>query len=218
MVCRIAAIMMLIFGSACQPMNMSMEVISGSGIHLDESRPVSGFSRIQIKMGADLAVTQGDTEALTISADDNLLPHIITTVQGGSLIIESNANLQPSQPIRLHVNFETLTEIDILGSSNISGDDLNLEALTIRFDGSGTTRLTGAVQTQSVYIRGRATINHFDLLSASSAVDISGSATVEVSASDTLQVTVAGQGFVFYDGDPVITQNISGSASISQRE
>ena len=130
----------------------------------------------------------------------------------------SNTSITPSQPIRLTVTFDQLTDIEILGSSNISAADLDLDALAIRFSGSGSTRLSGRADDQTIQIRGQATINNFDLASRQVSVDISGNGVIEVSAADTLSIVVAGMGIIRYTGSATITQNISGTADIAQRQ
>ena len=48
------------------------------------SRSVSGFSSIQVNLGAELVLTQGNGESLNIEADDNLMPYILTDVHNGN--------------------------------------------------------------------------------------------------------------------------------------
>ncbi len=212
-------ISLLILLAACQTTEVPIETVAGSGAVITEARAVVGFSGVQINMGADLVLTQGDTENLEIEADNNLMPYILTEVRGNVLVIETpdNVNLAPSQPIQVRMAFEELNAINVFGRSNITADDLNLEALELHFEGSGSTRLTGQVARQTIFIRGQATLNNMELDTAHTRVEISGSGTVEVNASDTLDVRIAGMGFVYYTGSPQITKDISGSATITQR-
>jgi hypothetical protein len=205
--------------SACGTNITNITQIQGSGMIISSDRAVSDFSSIQINLGADLALSQGGSESMTIQADDNLMQYLETRVENGRLIVStpSNTSITPSQPIRLSVRFTTLTEIEILGSS-ISAAALDLDALAIRFSGSGSTRLSGRADEQTIQIRGQATINNFDLASRQVSVDISGNGVIEVSAADTLNIVVAGMGILRYNGSPTITQNISGTADIAQRQ
>ncbi len=207
--------------AACGTNNtVNIQTIDGSGTIVTGERDVSGFSSIQINLGADLSLTSSDSESLSIEADDNLMDYIKAEVRNGMLVISTpdNTSLKPSQPIQLHVSFKELTTIEVNGSSAITGDDLNLDVLTVSFSGSGSTRLAGTVNNQTITIRGQATINNFDLSSQHVTIDISGSGILEVSAADTLNVTVAGMGTIRYKGDPTITRNISGTATILQSQ
>lgn len=200
--------------------NSNVETIRGSGNVITVERVVGNFTSIQVSMGADLVLTQGNGEALTLEADDNLMEYIQTDVQNGRLIITTpnNTSITTSQTVRVYVTFDTLQAIEIFGSSNITAENLNLDALTITFSGSGSTWLTGTVNEQTINIWGQATINNFDLTSRNVTVDISGNGTINVNATDTLDVTVAGMGDVHYTGSPTVTENVSGSANITQQQ
>ena len=214
------SVLSILLLAACSTVQSNIQTIQGSGNVVTTERSVGDFTSIQVDMGADIVLTQGDSESLTIEAEDNLLPYIQTNIRNGRLVVltPNNISLNLNQPLRLHITFNTLREIAIFGSSNITGDNLNLDALTITFSGSGSTWLTGTVNEQTINIRGQATINNFDLTSRNVTVDISGNGTINVNATDTLNVTVAGQGDIHYTGNPTITENVSGQANIAQQQ
>ncbi len=198
----------------------NVESINGSGNIITIERDVTDFSRIEINMGADLTLIQGEEESLAIESDDNLMDYIQTEVNGDRLIVSTpgNISLRSSRPIQLTVGFESLTEIKVKGSSAIMAEDLDLERLMISFSGSGSTHLTGTVGNQTIVVRGMAIINNPDLLSQQVSVDISGNGTIEVTAEESLDVSVAGMGNIHYRGNPAITQNINGTATLTQRQ
>lgn len=200
--------------------NSSVQTIRGSGNVITLERVVGNFTAIQVNIGADLVLSQGSGEALTLEADDNLMEYIQTEVQNDRLIITSsnNTSITSSQTLRLYVTFDALREIEIFGSSNITAENINLDSLTITFSGSGSTRMTGSVSEQSINIRGQATINNAELTSRNVTIDVSGNSTINVNATDTLDITVAGRADIRYVGSPIITQNISGSANIAQQQ
>jgi hypothetical protein len=70
----VLALILVLSSAACQSILVSTaETIRGSGIVSIQERTVSGFSGIHINLGADLALMQGNTESLSIEADDNLM-------------------------------------------------------------------------------------------------------------------------------------------------
>lgn len=214
-----AIVILVVALSGCQTVTVPIANVQGSGTIISEVRSISGFDRIEIYMGADLALRQGDAESLTIAADDNLMPYILSSVRNGALVIEhpANTNLESATPIQLWVAFGSLTGISIFGRSAITADDLQLDKLSIIFNGSGSTRLTGRVDQQDITIRGRADLFNFDLNSRAVELEISGTGRVEVNAAEQLDVTVAGMGIIHYRGDPVVTRNISGTATIEHQ-
>lgn len=212
----ILAAMMLL--SACgSTVVSSVEIIVGTGNVITSQRDAAGFSSVQVNLGADLELTQAGTESLTIQAEENLQQYIQVRVVDGRLIISTteNTSIAPTRPIRLAVNFDTLDEIEILGESHVTAQDLELDTLRLSFSGAGSTRLTGRVNQQTIVINGQATINNFGLSSDSVQVNISGNGTIEVNAEVSLDLTVAGMGIVRYTGDPEISQTVNGIVDIS---
>lgn len=57
--------------------------MTGSGNAITESRDAAGFNEIALSGIGSGIVTQGDAEALTIEAEDNLLPPIGSEVREG---------------------------------------------------------------------------------------------------------------------------------------
>ena len=217
----VTAICAVLTLAGCNNINgANVETIEGSGHVITAEREITNFSRIEIIMGADLVLIQGDEESLVIAADDNLMEYIQTEVNGDRLIVSTpdNISLRSSRTIQLTIGFESLTEIEVKGSSAITAEDLDLERLMISFSGSGSTRLTGAVSNQTIVVRGMAIINNPDLVSQQVSVDISGNGTIEINAEEALDIRVAGMGNIHYKGNPAITQNISGTATITQRQ
>lgn len=197
-----------------------VNTIAGSGNIVTVERAVSGFTSVEIDMGANLALTQGDSEGLTIEADDNLMDYITTRVENGRLIISlpDNTNISATQPIALQLNFVDLGAIRINGRSDITGEDLQLDALEIDFHGSGSTRLSGTIDRQTISVFGQATIANFGVSSDAVNVTIAGNGTVEVDVANTLDVNIAGMGNVRYLGSPTVTRTIAGTGSVTQQQ
>ncbi|MHB1357411.1 MAG: GIN domain-containing protein, partial [Anaerolineae bacterium] len=76
--------------------------ITGSGNEITETRKVSGFNGVVLSAVGKLVITQGDTEKLTITGDDNIVTLIKTEVRDGKLVIEFE---------RLGLNVNPLTSI-----------------------------------------------------------------------------------------------------------
>lgn len=202
--------------AACQ--SVPVNTVRGTGNVISQQRSVSGFTGIEVNIPAELEIRQGSLESLTIEAEENLMQYIDSEVRNGRLVISTppSTSLSPTTPIRLTVGVSQLSAIDVHGISNVTASDLNLESLGISFDGTGSAQLTGSVDTQSISIRGEATIRNAELISSEVNIDISGAGTVEVNAADALNVNVAGLGNVRYVGSPLVSQQISGTGSVMQ--
>lgn len=114
----------------------------GSGVVKEESRAVANFSRLLLALPAMVTLSQGTTESLTISADDNLLPLMITRVSGDELIIEGDKSrgFSSRQEIKIRLTVKSLNGINIKGSGDVIGDRLKSDRLDIAITGSGDVK------------------------------------------------------------------------------
>lgn len=212
--------------------------LKGSGNVQSESRDVHDFDRIELSGVGTLTITQGTAEALTVQAEDNLLPHIGSIVRGGTLTLAPlpGSNIVPTRPIRYDLTVKQVRAIDVSGAadataSSISADQLDLgvsgaghvqalhvtsSALTVHLSGSGTVTVSGQAERQSVSISGAGKYQAADLSTRQATVDISGAGSSTVNVSDQLKATVSGAGHVTYTGSPQVQQEVSGAGSVTR--
>jgi len=230
-------ILSLVVLSAC-----NFTVANGSGKVISQDRQVSGFSRVSLSGIGQMIITQGNTESLTIDAEDNVLPMITTNVVGDTLHIDfKNDNFQvnviPTKPIIYHLAVKTLNGIQLSGAgsvdmSNLTTDNLSVsssgagsvhlrtitaQSITSEISGVGGCDLSGKVTSQSINISGSGSYNAPDLESQTATVVISGAGGATVWAKSSLNVTISGAGSVNYYDNPLITRTISGIGSIVSR-
>ena len=123
-----------------------LHVISGSGNVVRESRPVSDFTAVNFTGFGELTLVQGETTALTIETDDNLLPYIKTTVDQGTLTIGFDDGLslplmQPTDSIRYQLTVKTLTDLALSGAGTVAATALTADHLTLVGSGIGAIKL-----------------------------------------------------------------------------
>ena len=96
--------------------------VNGSGNFRSESRALSDFNEVSLGTIGDVTISRGDTDSLTIEADDNLLPLITTVVQNSELAINSKANVQlrPSGPVRFIITLRDLQVVTLGGNDSLT--------------------------------------------------------------------------------------------------
>lgn len=210
--------------------------VTGSGNIKSETRPVSGFSAVNLAIPAKLTVVQSGSESILIEADDNLLPLIETDVSSGVLKIrwtERNLSVS-SKKIRITVNLNTVKGLSVDGSGDILADGLKFTELRAAIGGSGDIRLsnltgervkasvagsgdvllTGNIGVFDASIAGSGDIKAERLHAKTVSISIAGSGNAVVSAADTLSVSVAGSGDVRHYGNAKVKTSIAGSGSV----
>ena len=209
----------------------------GSGRGASETRPVSGFTGVELR-GVGLAVvTPGAQEALTVEADDNLLPLISTTVVDGTLVLELK-NASPVSPLVYRVTARQITSLVWSGAGDIESEGLSgsqlranlsgagsirlaalaVQALESALSGAGSLQASGSASTLNVTISGAGNLRARDLAARDAQVNITGAGNAVVRVSDTLRVRIAGAGNVDYVGDPRLDREILGAGGVRRVE
>ena len=193
--------------------------IIGSGNIKTETRKVSGFSEIVIDNVGTLTIKQTGTESLSIEADDNILPLLISEVSGNRLVLGTrpNTSFRTNSQINYNLTVKDLSFIENSGSAKILAKNINTPKLVVVLSGSGDVKISGKADHQDLSIKGSASYNAFDLASKVAYVIIKGSGSAFVNASNTLDVKISGSGSVEYKGGATVSQKITGSGIIKRR-
>ncbi len=193
--------------------------IIGSGRVITEARPVSGFVSLSIGGVARLFVEQTDTESLTITAEDNVLPHLMSDVTDGRLILgpEENLNFENVAEIVYRLTVKSLSDIAISGVIIADATGIDTDVLDVITSGVSTLRISGNVRRQNVVVSGVSTYDAGDLVSEEATINGSGVFTVILRVSEQLGGDVCGAGSVEYMGDPQVTLNACPGILVSKR-
>src|SRR5215470_12095522 len=133
----------------------------GSGTPKTESRAVSGFTQVVLSGSGTLSLRQGDSESLKVTADDNLLANVQTTVSGGRLTLgQRGVGLYfPRVPVHYDLTVKDLTAVEISGSGTATATSLHTAGLRLQISGSGTLAFGGiSVTTLDTSISGSGTV------------------------------------------------------------
>jgi hypothetical protein len=204
--------------SACGSGGNILGITQGSGNVKNETRQVSGISAVQLDTSGELTLSQGDTESLTIEAEDNILPLLTSDISSGTLKLgtKPNTNFSASKPIKYMLVVKSLNTLTDNGSGKITAGDLTVDSpLSITGNGSGNTTIanvqSGAVQLK---LSGSGGLSLNSLKSDKIAIDISGSgsAAIPTVTTQSFSARLTGNGALEAGGTTSDqTINISGS-------
>ncbi|HAA10866.1 MAG TPA: hypothetical protein DCE41_03875 [Cytophagales bacterium] len=211
--------------------------VSGNGNIVSENREIQDFSRIHLKGGYQVLITEGNTPSVEIETDENLMEYIKTEVKGDRLIIESTSSLYSQSGIVINITYTSLEAIDVSGAAsvenygtvagesldmNISGAaeiDLKVDVmeLDINTSGAGSLSLSGEAQDASFSLSGAGNVEAYSLTTTDCKVSVSGVGGAEVYVTGRLDAQVSGVGGISYKGDPEdVSQKVSGIGSIGE--
>ena len=194
-------------------------VTRGSGQVTTASRPVSGFTKVELSGTGELTIEKTGTDSLTISAEDNILPRLTSEISGDTLTLgtEPNTSIVPTKPITYSLTVKDLTGLAVSGSGSIRVSNLTTTSLSTKISGSGTITANGTASDQDLEISGSGRYLADGLTSKTANVHISGSGTASVLASDMLDVKISGSGSLTYSGNPQVEQELSGSGKLIKK-
>ncbi|EHQ26639.1 head GIN domain-containing protein [Mucilaginibacter paludis] len=216
--------------------------VKNSFAYTVQDRHLTGFSAIQLSASYDVYITQGGSESVKVEAPDDIINHIATEVQSGTLKIYSKGehgwsgwNLNGHKKMVVYVEVRNLNSISISGSGDVffkdgitapslkikvsgSGDvlgKLNVKTLEAAISGSGDVKLSGRADNAAVSLSGSGDYSARDLVTASTAVRVSGSGDAVVNASQKIDASVSGSGDIRYTGEAKqISSDSHGSGEI----
>ncbi len=221
----------LLFNS-CQP------CIDGHGPITSEVRELDDFSKLEIKVPADVLVHIGEFPKVSIRTHDDIIGEIKTKVRGNTLVIETNSCIGNIDELRIDLVVTDLNSISISGScalklareTQIKADDFDLEvsgsgrlivdvlsnSVNAEINGSGDINLRGTTKKLNVGINGSGDFRGLGLQVFDAKVEINGSGDASVNSKNTLEVEINGSGEVEYTGNPKVKSDITGSGELKK--
>lgn len=205
-----------------------------------ENRTVSAFTAIATAGSFDVDISYGNSNSITIEAEENLLPYLETTVEGNELRVgfRKGTNIRTTKRMKVTVSMTKMTGIKVAGSGNVEGSgdfsndgttqisvsgsgDVKLdfgrfEALDVKISGSGNMKLKGRETSKiTAAVSGSGNIDAYDVTANEVTAKVSGSGNVNVTANRSVDASISGSGNVNYKGGASeIKQKTSGSGKV----
>lgn len=190
----------------------------GSGVEASETRDLDAFSRLSLSGEADVVVTIGEPQTVSVRGDDNLLADVETDVDEDTLEISepSNIDLDPRVGIFVQITVPALQEVDVSGAGDVSVEGLSGDLFRAEVSGAGDVEASGDVERVEAEVSGAGDIRFAALVARAATADVSGAGNVQVHATESLVASVSGAGNITYTGDPAdLETDVSGAGEIN---
>jgi hypothetical protein len=209
-----------------------------------EIRTVNSFSGIEVSGAVDLFISQGNTEAVAVSASsDEIRARIKTEVKNGILLIffdgkGLNWKIWNNNKMKAYITYKTLNRLEASGACNIKttdairqsdlkiemsgASDFNGEVVVAKLklgaSGASNISISGKAENTSVDASGACNIKAYDLKTDNCKIDASGASNVRITVNKELNATASGGSTIFYKGEGVIKDiSSSGGATVKKR-
>ena len=192
--------------------------IIGSGVAKTETRPVESFAKVQFFGEGRVELSVGPLEPITLTADDNILPLMMTVVAGDTLTIRpSEESIKPKTPLVVRAAAPHITSVECVGSGDIVVRDLAAESVGLSVVGAGSVNAAGKTTSITVSIQGAGAVDTSQLEAERVSVGIAGAGSADVNATKNLDVDIMGAATVRYAGDPVVAKKVVGIGTVQRK-
>ena len=130
----VATLLSLSLFSCNFDMNFNLGVKGNGHVKIEERAIDKSFTAIHASEGLNVYLTQGSNEGITVKADENLLPIIITEVVNNVLKIHCEKNIGKSSAKKVMIRFKDISKIvstsgsDVYSTNLISTEELELKS------------------------------------------------------------------------------------------
>jgi len=211
-----------------------------------EPRNLSGFHAIKISNAFTVYISQGNEDAVAISASKaEYRDKIITRVENGVLIIRFDDDKNfwkgwngDKQKLKAYISIKKIDRLDVSGACDVffedglSAEDLNvrlsgasdlkgkIDAKKLSFDISGASDATisGNAAELSIEVSGASDFKGFDLTTNYCTAEASGASSVNITVNKELNAKASGASSVRFKGEGLIRDiKTSGSSNVTRK-
>lgn len=187
----------------------------GSGRAVTETRFVGSFTKVKSESVFDVTITQGPEQSVEITADDNIIGHVKTTVANNELRLSLKNDGYHDVTLKARITVPQLNSLVNSGTGDMEISGFTENGLfKISNSGTGHIKITGKAHSLSVFNEGTGKIQGFQFDVNEAEVKNLGSGQIEVHCSKHLKVNIEGNGNVLYKGNPTLQVNIKGSGNV----
>ena len=191
--------MLAVLATSCTALT---DGVVGSGHAVTEQRDVGEFSRIEVGEAIRATVIVGPAVTVSVTADDNLLGSVETSVVAGRLKIGMNGAVSPRTAVEVAVTVPNLDEASANSAANLTVTGLNAGSFSASADSAASLVVRGNADSVSVSASSAASADIGDVPAQTASVDVSSAARATVNAQLSVSGSVDSGGSVTIEGDP----------------
>lgn len=206
-------------------------------------RNVTGFNAIKVSGSIEVYITQGNSEAVAVSAsEEKFRDKIKTEVVNGTLRIYYDGDRisfsSTNKKLKAYVSIKDIEALDVTGASDlkISGTlkantlrislsgasklegALNVSDLKITASGASDTKIKGSVTNLDIEASGASDVKGYDLTVDNCNARATGASDIYLTVNKQLSAHASGASSVFYKGDAVMKEvHTSGASSVGKK-
>ncbi|EHP44751.1 hypothetical protein OR16_02030 [Cupriavidus basilensis OR16] len=180
----------------------SHDATKGTAPGKTEQRMVGAFSSLQLNAPVDAVFSASRTYSVAITAPEDILPLVLTTLTDGRLTISLSAPVVLAAPLTVAITGPSLQAVSIPGAGTLRASGLHEASIDLRLSGSGSIIAEGTVGSVRAAISGSGEVDASALHAQRLDAQLSGSGRLLGYASDAASVALTGSGDIVVAGKP----------------
>ena len=214
------------------------KTVYGNGHVVTREREAKPFTEIKASSGIDVIIRQGNSESITVEADENLQEYIKTEINGGELNVYTEADIRRADKEKVYVTMKEIKSVrttsagDISAETAIKTDKLELSAssagniklevyakeINVDISSSGDITLKGDADRLDANLSSAGDLKAFDLKVKEADISVSSAGDADINVSDKITARASSAGDINYMGDPkYVDAHASSAGGIHKR-
>lgn len=189
----------------------------GSGVPKSEARAIGDPKSVEIHGQGQIDIEIGQSAAMELTADDNIIGEIVTETRGDTLLIRTPSRIQPKTPIVMRLRLAELNALAANGAPSVVVKGLSNEKLAVNGAGAPVITLEGQATVFTASLSGAGKLDASGLKAQDATVVTAGAADADLSVERKLDAVISGAGSIEYTGDPVVTSKVLGAGAITKK-
>jgi hypothetical protein len=202
--------------AGCDHMLLLGPTMKGSGHQQTVTRPAKAIRWIEASAAMDVTIKIGPTPSIKVTADDNIIRHVTTTLGSDKLTIGFDQPVSTSDKTFVAITLPSLEGVTASGACHFEIDGLKQNDFTISLSGACKCLAKGSVSKETLIASGASRIDVSAIHAQSALVKISGASHAAVNATGVVTGTAEGASKVTLSGPGKSSVQTSGASSVNR--
>jgi hypothetical protein len=117
----------------------------GSGVADTEYRELAPFATVELAGENTVTIRVGPAQSVAVTADEDLIDRVTTTVRSGRIIIANEGRFTPATRMSVAVSVPSLDRVVLSGSGTVTVEGVTGTDFVADLSGTGTLAASGTV-------------------------------------------------------------------------
>ena len=191
--------------------------VTGSGQVITEDRPVGPFDEVESRNGLEIVISIGSPASVKVTAQQNIVPLISTTVADGKLTATLTGSVIGATPMTVTVVTPSLTTLTLRDGTSATVSGVTADAFTIDADNGARANLSGTVGALTVNADNGALLQLSTLVATDATLTLSNGVTGQIHVTGTVSGNASDGVLLSVVGGGAVNVNTSGGAIITSQ-